>query len=195
LISCICAIGVISHTRGDDAARPDLCHAAAGRGYAGHANDFVLTNDTLNGQANDVFYSRLIKLSNNANSYLLPITYLPADTYDTDLFNTNVMILAVPASSIGLSDANPRFNYRVETYAGGLPIDASTTHTYSAATAGLDFGNGLSHGPLWVDLPGATIPIGFNGAAYAANGSIGILLVHHHNASTDRTQVISVLTP
>ena len=115
--------------------------------------------------------------------------------YDTALFNTNILILAVPANSIGLTAANPRFNYRVETYAGGLAVDASLTHTYSAATAGLDFGNGLSSAPIWADLPGATIPIEFNAAAYAANGSIGVLVLHHHNASTDRTQVISVLTP
>ncbi len=80
-------------------------------------DDFALTNDTLNGLANDMFYSRLIKLSNNASSYPLPINYLSADAYDTALFNTNVLILAVPANSIGLTAANPRFNYRVETYA------------------------------------------------------------------------------
>jgi subtilisin family serine protease len=159
------------------------------------SDDFVLTNDTLNGLANDVFYSRLIKLSNNASSYPLPVNYLSADAYNTALFNTNLLILAVPANSIGLTTANPRFNYRVETYAGGLVIDASITHTYSAATAGLEFGNGLLNDSIWADLPGATIPIEFNAAAYAANGSIGVLLGHHHNASNDRTQVIAVLTP
>ena len=159
------------------------------------SDDFVLTNDTLNGLANDIFYSRLIKLSNSASSYPLPVNFCRRTLYDTALFNTNILILAVPANSIGLTAANPRFNYRVETYAGGLAVDASLTHTYSAATAGLDFGNGLSSAPIWADLPGETIPIQFNTTAYAANGSIGVLVLHHHNAATDRTQAISVLTP
>ena len=159
------------------------------------SDDFVLTHDTLNGLANDIFYSRLIKLSNSASSYPLPVNYLSADAHDTALFNTNILILAVPANSIGLSGANPRFNYRVETYAGGLPVDASLTHTYSAATAGLDFGSGLSYGPLWPDLLDATIPIQFNAAAYGANESIGVVVLHHHNISTDRAQVIAVQTP
>jgi subtilisin family serine protease len=155
-------------------------------------DDFVLTNDTLNGQANDVFYSRLINLSDNTSSYPLPINYLPADTYDTVLFNTNVMILAVPANLLGLSDANLRFNYRVETYAAGLPVDASATHTYSAARAGLDFSGGLLGAVLWTDLPNTTIPIKFNADAYAVNGSIGALLLHHHNNAINRTQTITI---
>jgi hypothetical protein len=158
-------------------------------------DDFVLSNETLDRQANDVFYSCLADTSDNPISYPLPINYFPASAYDTVLFNSNGMILAVPANSIGLTAANPRFNYRVETYAAGLPVDASTTHTYSAAAAGLDFSNGLSNSPIRADLPGATIPIGFNAAAYAANGSIGALMLHHHNAALNRTQVISIITP
>jgi subtilisin family serine protease len=156
------------------------------------ADDFVLSHGTLNGQAADVFYSRLADVSGNPISYPLPVNYFPASVYDTVLFNSNGMILAVPANALGLTEANPRFNYRVETYASGLKIDASVVHTYTAAAAGLDFSGGLSGAPTWPDLPNATIPIEFNAGAYAANGSSGALLLHHHNAMIDRGQVITI---
>jgi subtilisin family serine protease len=159
------------------------------------ADDFVLSNETLNRQANDVFYSCLADANDNPISYPLPINYFPASAYDTVLFNSDGMILAVPASALGLTEANPRFNYRVETYASGLKIDASSVHTYTAATAGLDFSGGLSDASLWPDLPNATIPVRFNADAYALNGSMGAMLLHHHNAMTQRAEILPVVTP
>jgi hypothetical protein len=154
--------------------------------------DFVLSNDTLNGLANDVFYSRLTRLSTDAVSYSLPINYFPAETYDTRLFNTNVMILAVPAAAIGLTSADPVFRYHVDSYAANSLISASAVHTYTAGLAGLDFSGGLAGTPLWADLPNVTIPVKFSADAYRTNGSIGTLLLHHQNAAINRTQIISI---
>jgi subtilisin family serine protease len=158
-------------------------------------DDFVLFNDTLDGQSNDVFYSRLVNLSNSASSYPLPINYFPASVYDTEPFNTNVMVLAVPASAVGLTPANPQFRYRAESYADNSLISAGAVHTYTAGTPGLDFSGGLSNTPIWPDLPVVTIPVKLNALAYTANGSIGALVLHHHNARNDHAQVISVTTP
>ena len=158
-------------------------------------DDFVLSNDTLDGQSNDVFYSRLDNLSNTASSYPLPVNYFPASTYDTVLFNTNVMILAVPANAIGLTPADPQFRYRVESYAANSLISASAVHTYTAGTPGLDFSGGLSGVPIWPDLPNAAIPVTFDATAYRTNGSIGALILHHHNSAFDRVQLIPVITP
>jgi hypothetical protein len=160
-------------------------------------DDFELSNDALNrqftGVFNDVFYSRLTRLSDDTVSYPLPLNYFPADVYDTRPFDTNVMILAVPANAIGLTPANPQFHYRVESYTANTLIAASVVHTYTAAVAGLDFSGGLSSTPLWPDLPGTTIPVEFNADAYALNGSGGALLLHHHNAAINRTQTILLI--
>jgi hypothetical protein len=115
-------------------------------------DDWVLVNDTTGGvRPNGVFYTRLTNLSTNANSYPLPVNYFPASTYDTVLFNTNSMILAVSANAIGLTSADPRFRYRVESYAANIPIAASAVHTYTAYIPGLDFSGGLSGTSLWPD--------------------------------------------
>jgi subtilisin family serine protease len=156
-------------------------------------DDFALSNDRLGGQSNDVFYGRLDNLSSTASSFPLPVNYFPAGAYDTALFNSNVMILAVPATAIGLTPAGPQFRYRVEAYAANSLISASAVHTYTAGAPGLDFSGGLSGAPIWPDLPAVTIPVKLNALAYTANGSIGALVLHHHNAAFDRAQLISIL--
>ncbi len=159
-------------------------------------DDWVLANDTLGGdRSNGVFYTRLTNLSINASSYQLPVNYFPASTYDTVLFNTNAMILAVPANAIGLTSVDPQFRYRVESYAANIPIAASAVHTYTAYIPGLDFSGGLSGTPLWPDLTTTTIPVKFNAAAYATDGSLGALVLHFHNAESSRTQVIPIIAP
>ncbi len=69
------------------------------------------------------------------------------------LFNTNVMILAVPACAPSLTGANPHFNYHVEAYTSSLKIDVSVLHSYGANTARLDFSGGLSGMPIWPNCP------------------------------------------
>ena len=158
-------------------------------------DDFVLSNDTLNGQFSDVVYSRLTRLSDNAVSYPLPLNYFPASTYDTRPFNANVLILAVPANAIGLTSANSRFHYRVESFTGNIAVSASADHTYTASVPGLDFSGGLSGTPLWTDLPGTSLGVKFDAAAYATHASMGVLLLHLHNATAQRAETLTVVTP
>jgi subtilisin family serine protease len=155
--------------------------------------DFVLSNDTLSGQANDTFYSRLTRLSDDVVSYALPLNYFPVNIYDTRPFNTNVMILAVPANAIGLTPGDPLFRYRIESYAANNLSSTSAVHTYTAGIAGLDFSGGLSGTSVWPDLPGTNFAVTFNSQAYAVHGSQGVLLLHHHNQAIDRTQVITII--
>ena len=98
----------------------------------------------------------------------------------------------MPASAIGLTPADPQFRYRAESYADNSLISAGAVHTYTAGTPGLDFSGGLSGVPIWPDLPNAAIPVTFDAAAYRTNGSIGALMLHHHNAAPDRTEIISI---
>ncbi len=69
------------------------------------------------------------------------------------LFNSNVMILAVPTTAPSPTDANPRFIYHIAAYTSGSKIDANAIHSYGANTAGLDFSGGLSGMPIWPNRP------------------------------------------
>ncbi|NJM14429.1 MAG: fibronectin type III domain-containing protein [Bacteroidales bacterium] len=59
---------------------------------------------------------------------------------------------------------------------------------------GLAFGGGLDGLPLYLDQPGATLPVQFDAGDYAANGVLGVLLFHHHNGAGTRAEILPVVT-
>ena len=116
---------------------------------------------------------------------------------DTVPYNTNMMIIPVNASVLGLTTANAKFNYRITTTSrgfGGL-IDTMTARTYDAANPGFDLTGGVTGVPLYADLNGGSIPVNYNKANYLANNSQGVLLLHHHNAFGGHDQILSAQDP
>lgn len=171
-------------------------------------DDYVLFNSNTGFQTgndqNDVLLTFLWNLDTDD---LLVQDYVngtsPGDT-DTAVFNNNVLVLPVYASDLGLTAANARFNYRVETYsydattaepsAGGAfsgRIDQTGILTYNAAQPGIDTTAAFAGVPTYQDLPGNTIELRYNLAAYTAAKSKGVLLLHHMNARGDRVEVFT----
>jgi hypothetical protein len=116
---------------------------------------------------------------------------------DTVPYNTNMMVIPVNAQALGLTTANAKFNYRIVTQSRGFggTIDTFPTHTYDAANPGFDLTGGVSGLPLYLDSNGGTVPVNYNKANFLANGSQGILLLHHHNALGDHDQILSAQDP
>jgi subtilisin family serine protease len=114
--------------------------------------------------------------------------FSPAER-DTVVFGTNVVVLAVPASSIGLAAGATAFDYIVESRNSTLG-DVSTTskRTYDVVRPGLA---AAVTGPAPA-RPGALLQLVYDRANYTANGSTGLLLLHHHNAAGSRAQVVPV---
>jgi hypothetical protein len=69
-----------------------------------------------------------------------------------------------------------------------MPVDTSSRLTYDAAHPGLDFGGFVAY----FDTDGETIPVQYNRADFQAAGSRGVLLLHHHNTTGARDQVLLV---
>ncbi len=137
----------------------------------------------------DVFVARTCNISSGSCWNDAYINDWPASSYDTVLFNTNIMYLPVRAWRIGLTDAHSRFSYWVRTSAEEVPggfIDSTTPLTYDPARPGLDFG-----GTSYFDGPG-TLSVVWDRAAFEANGSLGALLLHHHNAGDSKAEVVPV---
>lgn len=155
-------------------------------------DDYVLYNTSTGGSSpNDVFIVSLCKLPSGSCSsqYLNNVS---AGVKDTALLGTNVMVLPVLPGWLGLVEGASRFNYRVVTL-----VDSTPTLTFDPAKPGLSFGGTDSSGnpvsqPLYTDLGGQTIPVAYNRGDFEANGSQGVLLLHHFNRAGDRAQVISV---
>uniref|UniRef100_UPI0035B551F9 S8 family serine peptidase n=1 Tax=Symbiobacterium terraclitae TaxID=557451 RepID=UPI0035B551F9 len=109
------------------------------------------------------------------------------------VFNNNVMILPARVTWLGLDDTRTRFQWRVRAthYRFGL-IDETPWYTYDYANPGLDFTDGAEGQPTYFADPGRGIPVAFNRAAYEANGSKGVLLLHNLNARGNRAQVVGI---
>lgn len=116
---------------------------------------------------------------------------------DTIVYNNNMMIIPVSASAIGLTTANAKFNYRIVTQSRGFggTIDTLTTRTYDAANPGFDLTGGVAGLPLYLDANGGSIPVNYNKANFLANGSLGVLLLHHHNTTGTHDQILSAQDP
>jgi subtilisin family serine protease len=170
-------------------------------------DDYVLFNSnggfqTGNDQ-NDILLTFLWNLETDdlrVQDYVNGIS--PGD-YDTAVFNNNVLVLPVYAGDLGLTAANSRFNYRVESFGYDAPtsepsaggaitgrIDQTSTLTYDAAQPGIDTTSGIAGVPTYDDLPGKQIALTYNRATFSASKSKGVLLLHHMNVRGDRAEVL-----
>jgi uncharacterized repeat protein (TIGR01451 family) len=117
-----------------------------------------------------------------------------AATANSALFGSNVMFLTATPAQLGLASGDTNFRYRVDTCFGFNPLCTTKQDSlpgpyfWNSAAQGLNF-NG-THGLF--DLPGATIPVSWNTANMTTNGSLGGLLLHHHNTSGNRAEVFAV---
>ncbi len=172
------------------------------------AFDYALfTTDTGTTDANDVKLTRLVKIredgtidpnfggTGNPFRDQYPPNILNGSQADTQPFNTNVVMLGVDASDLGLAAGNSTFDYQVfsatdiEDFRNSVS-DASSLLRYNVARPGLSFANGLFGLPAYADLPGGVIPFSFNRQSFLANGSEGTLLFHHHNTMGNKVQVL-----
>jgi hypothetical protein len=71
-------------------------------------------------------------------------------------------------------------------------IDTTDWASYNVGTQGLTFSDGLLGTTMYPALDGQKIDIGYNDAAFTANGSKGVLLLHHFNRSGQRAEVLEI---
>ena len=125
----------------------------------------------------------------------MPVNGLGADVADTRLLNSDAMVLSIRAADLGLAMGASAFDYKVDLVDrwADLTMDTTAVHTFDPARPGLALtGEHLS--PMyWDDLDGASIPVSYDREAYLANGSEGLLLIHHHNASGNRAEVVGIV--
>jgi len=164
-------------------------------------DDFQIINSATadaNGNLFDVFASGR-RAAPFTSSFTLDsfLNNVAPSGLETVVYNTNQMVIPVTASAIGLTTANAKFNYRITTSSRGFggTIDTLTTRTYDAANPGLDLTGGAPGLTLYADLNGGTVPVNYNKANLTANGTLGLLLLHHNNTFGAHDQILSLAEP
>ncbi len=153
-------------------------------------NDYELTIDELT-SGSDVFTAKVCKV-NTTNCQFVALNGVTPDVRDTAPYNSDVWVLPVNASFLGLSSSATKFNY------SRRGAGSSQVHTFDPAHPGLVFGGtdylgATATQPLYQDLDGQTIQVSYKQADYKADAALGMLLLHHHNAAGSRAQALRPL--
>ncbi|AVP97953.1 hypothetical protein C7S18_12405 [Ahniella affigens] len=125
------------------------------------------------------------------------------NTADTALLRNRVVAIGQTPAQLGLGGGDTSFRYKMVTCANGN-LCANTTSGDRCATSGgaiadatpgvffYDY-NAAGIQPATptalFDLNGATIPLSWNTANMATNGSLGLLMLHHHNRPGSQAEV------
>jgi uncharacterized repeat protein (TIGR01451 family) len=152
----------------------------------------------VNTSPQDSFITAVFVMSRTSVVFGPPnyVNRLSAGAADTRVFDNQVMMLAADRTRLKVSSTTGTFRYRVLTCPGSAPLcfalngyrhdEAAGPYTWNYLNQGLDFGGGN----LFFDLNGASLPVTWNTANVTANGSLGGLLLHHHNTEGTRAEVI-----
>jgi uncharacterized repeat protein (TIGR01451 family) len=150
----------------------------------------------------DSFVSAVLTTGTSGVSLGTYINGLSAATVDTAVLRNNVLFLAATPAQLGLSTGASSFQYRVvacpgfntlcawtgvdNCSPGGNAYDiASGPYAWDYQAPGLSFDSAP-----YEDLNGSSIPVSWNTANLATNGSLGALVLHHLNKAGTRAQAI-----
>ncbi|MES1243222.1 MAG: S8 family serine peptidase, partial [Acidobacteriota bacterium] len=153
-----------------------------------------LFGQTASGQ--DSFITSAFNLATNGVSTITFVNRSSAAAIDSALFNNNVMFLPSTPALLGLGAGDTTFRWKVVTCPGFLLLCQQFDGFQYDEAVGPFFWNynaqGLNYSgtSLAQDLNGATIPVTWNTANMTTNGSLGGLLLHHHNAAGQRAEVV-----
>jgi subtilisin family serine protease len=153
--------------------------------------DYALFNTVPLGDASDIHVAALCALDEEGScaddaTIVGYVNVLAGNAVNTNALDNSVLVLPLPLSELPeLSEGDSRFSYSVFgfDYYYGLN-DALGALSYDPARPGVDLSNAnRALGPAHLDLSGGTIPFTFSPGSFALNGSLGVLLLHHHGAS------------
>ncbi|MCU0292234.1 MAG: S8 family serine peptidase [Thermoanaerobaculaceae bacterium] len=151
---------------------------------------FVSTGQE-NPWASDVFGATLSNQGTSAPGVFIVQDRLPPGTGAMSVFGTEVMLLAVPASALGLGEASSQVSFKVSVSpADSMRTSDSPAITYDFARPGLSPAAGMPPLPL---APGQTLPLRVDQQAFTGRGSGGLLLLVHTNTTGARAAAVPVV--
>ncbi len=162
--------------------------------------DHVVYNTDLralhgSGESSDAFVAAVRALDGSLPQAGDPLNALPPEGHPTALFQSNVVLISLPAALLDLSARNSVLAIRVQTavrYDNKLIGDSTPLLRFDAARPGLRLTGGKAGLPVFPDTPDTLLSIGFDRIAYDRSTADGLLLLHHHNGSGRRAEVVEI---
>ncbi|MEM7532909.1 MAG: S8 family serine peptidase [Chloroflexota bacterium] len=170
--------------------------------YMVYSSDERAYNSDFN--VSDAFITAIENLETGTLRSHSFLNIFSASEMDTAPYHNNVMVMAVDAAAIGLTESDSTFNYYIETESNdkeGITDRVPMTSTvapennvlsYDVAQPGLKFYGGVDGTPMYRAAEGSAISAQLNFPAFVRADSQGLLLFHHHNAFDERIQVLPV---
>jgi subtilisin family serine protease len=149
----------------------------------------------------DVFITALQDLHTGQISRQAMLNGHSPQEQDTALFNNHLLLLPVRAQALDLNADWSGFFYRVVSYSDDLAVDAhgkrrvidqTTRLRFDLLNDSINFSTATGQPPTFVARADQAIQAAFQLSGKATSNVIGVLLLHHHNLSAQRTQVIPV---
>jgi subtilisin family serine protease len=125
-------------------------------------------------------------------------------SFDTDIYDSDSVVMTVPVSALGITLSSRRFAYGLATFSAyhqdpvdlvGLTAAGRPSLTVDVLRPAITATDGASSGVMFSDLPGQPLVVRKDVSPYQTDKIQGLLLLHHHNKSGLRAQVVRTKQP
>jgi subtilisin family serine protease len=166
--------------------------------------DEIVFNTRLSATS-DVFVSEVydVNLGEVIDAWVINDRF--ADT-DTAVFDSDTLVMPVFIEDLpGISDTHSRIHYGIVSFGsfsgdpvdfagfdpntGDLTLSADVLNPGVSVTGSVDAGNSPI---LYQDMPGTSLTVRRDAAAYAADHGMGAMMVHFHNTVGNKAQIVDL---
>jgi hypothetical protein len=115
---------------------------------------------------------------------------------DTNSFNNSGVAIPIPAAMLMPATSNgvgapTKLDYIVATFdRNGAEVDETPLLSYDFANPGVNVAGGHVEPFYFNDVPASSIPVQYSAKNLKSNGSLGVWLMHRHNANGLRSDVV-----
>jgi subtilisin family serine protease len=167
--------------------------------------DYVVFNTRLS-DTSDVMVDALYNLNTDEIDDVELINDRFGDV-DTALFDSDTLVMPVWLGALsGLSAGHSRITYGIATFGqfSGDPVDligfgnvdffdgSLSTDVLNPGVAVFGAFDGNESPLLWADMPGTSLNVRRDAAAYAADHGMGAMMVHFHNTVGNKAQIVDL---
>ena len=167
----------------------------------GNFDYVIFLSSRANGTAHsNVYRPTLVNLNTGSQTSLgFSTNIFSGASLDTNSFNNSITLVPVSAANLALlvgGTGQSIIHYLVVTYdRNGAEVEETPELTYNLGAPGIVESPTTNEPFLDQDAANSAIGVTYNGAAFQSNGSLGVLLLHMHNNSGNRSDTVALRKP